>query len=173
LFGEFVNSDPAKIRFQEIEVEMLSELQRAVGAAYGMEIKTLGIKQLKISEDVSKDIFERMRAERKRVTEMTIARGNAEATSVKSDADSKKKELLAAATARAKAIRGEGDAEAAKSYKMLEADPELAVLLRNLEALRKILGKGVTYVVPTDKEPFSLIKEIPNLKLVDPNALDQ
>jgi membrane protease subunit HflC len=172
-FGEFVNSDPTKIKFQEIEAEMLGELQQAVGHAYGMQIKTLGIKQLKISEDVSKDVFERMRAERKRITEMTIARGNAEATSIKSDADSKKRELLAAATARARAIQGEGDAEAAKHYKMLEADPQLALLLRNLEALRKILAERTTYVVPTDKEPFSLIKQIPNLKITDPNATEK
>jgi len=163
-FAEFVNSDPSKIKFEEIQAEMLSELKQAVRADYGIEIKTLGIKQLKVSEDVSKDVFERMRAERNRKTEATIAEGNAQATKIRTDADSKKTELLAAAEARAKAIRGQGDAEAAKYYKMLDADPELAMLLRDLEALKKILEKRSTIVFSADMEPFKLLKQMPALK---------
>jgi len=163
-FAEFINSDPAKIKFEEIQAEMLSDLKQAVRDDYGIEIKTLGIKQLKISEGVSKDVFERMRAERNRKTEATIAEGNAQATKIKTDADSKKTELLAAAEARAKAIRGQGDAEAAKYYKMLEADPELAMFLRDLEALKKILEKRSTIVFSADMEPFKLLRQMPVLK---------
>ena len=163
-FGEFVNSDPAKIKFKEIEEEMLTDLKQTVRTDYGIEIKTLGIKQLKVSEDVSKDVFERMKAERNRKTEATIAEGNAEATKIKTDADSKKTELLAAAEARAKAKRAEGDAEAAKYYEMLEEDPEFAILLRNLEALKKILKERATVVIPADAEPFKLLKEMPDIK---------
>lgn len=163
-FSEFVNSDPSKIRFEGIEDEMLAELQQTVRDDYGIEIKTLGIKQLKVSEDVSKDVFERMRAERNRKTEATIAEGNAEATRIRTDADSKKIELLAAAEARAKAIRGQGDAEAAKYYKMLEADPDLAMFLRDIEALKRILEQRSTIVLSADTEPFKLLKEMPVLK---------
>jgi len=163
-FSEFVNSDPAKIKFREIEAEMLADLKQAVRADYGIEIKTLGIKQLKVSEDVSKDVFERMRAERNRKTEATIAQGNAEATKIKTDADSKKTELLAAAEARAKAIRGQGDAEAAKYYKMLEDDPELAMFLRDIEALKKTLEQRSTIVLSADTEPFKLLKQMPILE---------
>ena len=163
-FSEFVNSDPAKIKFKEIQKEMEADLKQAVRDDYGIEIKTLGIKQLKISEDVSEDVFKRMRAERNRKTEATIAEGNAQATKIKTDADSKKTELLAAAEARAKSIRGQGDAEAAKYYKMLDADPELAMFLRNIEAFRKISEKRATFVLPADSEPFKLLTEIPELK---------
>ena len=49
-FAEFVNSDKDKIKFEEIENEMLQDLQNAVASAdYGIEIKALGIKQLKVS----------------------------------------------------------------------------------------------------------------------------
>ena len=163
-FTEFVNSEPAKIKFDQIEDEVLTEIQQAVSGLYGIEVKTLGIKQLKISEDVSEDVFRRMQAERNRKTEATIAEGNAEAMKIKTDADSKKTELLAAAEARAKAIRGEGDAEAAKYYKMLEEDPELAMFLRDIEAIKKILEKRSTIVLSADAEPFKLLKEMPNLE---------
>jgi membrane protease subunit HflC len=163
-FAEFVNSDPSKIKFEDIQGEMLADLQQPVRADYGIEIKTLGIKQLKISEDVSKDVFARMRAERNRKTEATIAEGNAEAARIKTDADSKKTELLAAAEARAKAIRAEGDAEAAKYYKLLEEDPEFAIFLRRIEALKKYLEKRSTIVFSADTEPFELLKEMPDIK---------
>lgn len=163
-FGEFVNSDSTKIRFKEIEDEMLADLQQIVSDNYGIEASILGIKQLKISEDVSKDVFERMRAERNRRTEATIAQGNAEATRIKTDADYKKTELLAAAQARAKAIRAQGDAEAAKYYKMLEAHPELAMFLRGIETLKEVLKERTTIVLPADTEPFKLLKEIPDLE---------
>lgn len=169
-FSEFVNSDPSKIKFGEVQNEMLTDLQQAVADAdYGIEIRTLGIKQLKVSEEVSKEVFARMRAERNRRAEAITSQGNAEAIKIKADAKSKSDELNLAAEARAKAIRGEGDAEAAKYYKMLEADPELAMLLRGLEALQKILGSRTTYVVPTDKEPFSLLKGMPKIKFNEPN----
>jgi membrane protease subunit HflC len=163
-FAEFVNSNPAKIKFEEIQDEMLTDLKQTVRTDYGIEIKTLGIEQLKVSEDVSKDVFERMKAERNRKTQATIAEGNAEATKIRTDADSKKTELLAAAEARAKAIRAEGDAEAAKYYKLLEEDPEFAIFLRKIEALKKYLGKRSTIVFSADMEPFELLKGMPALK---------
>jgi len=163
-FSEFVNSDPEKIKFEQIQDEMLADLQGAVRDHYGVEIRTVGIKQLKINDDVTKDVFERMRAERTRRTQAIIAQGNAEAIKIRTDADSKKTELFAAAEARAKAIKGQGDAEAAKYYKMLEADPELAMFLRDVEALKKILQERSTIVLSADTEPFKLLKQMPHLE---------
>jgi membrane protease subunit HflC len=163
-FSEFVNNDPEKIKFEEIEQEMLAEIQKAVRSDYGIEIKALGIRQLKISEDVSKDVFERMRAERNRRTEATIAEGNAAAKKIVTDATSMQTELLAAAEARAKAIRAQGDAEAAQYYKLLEQDPQLAMFLRDIDALKKILEQRSTIVISADTEPFKLLRQMPDLK---------
>src|SRR3972149_1588826 len=157
LFSEFVNSDPTKIKLEQIEDEMLTDLKQSIRNDYGIEIRTIGIKQLKISEDVTEKVFARMRAARNRKTEATIAQGQAQATKIKTDADSKKTELLAAAEAMAKTIRGKGDAEAAKSYKLLEADQHLAMFLRDIEALKKILAEKTTVVVSTKTAPFKLL----------------
>jgi len=164
-FSEFVNSDTSKIRFREIEKEMENDLRAGVKAAhYGIEIETLGIKQLAVSEQVSKDVFERMRAQRDAETAKLIDEGEILGAKIVTDAESKRTELLAAAEARAKAIRGRGDAEAAQYYEMLKENPELAMFLRNIDALKKILAKNATYVVPTDIEPFTLLEKIPDIK---------
>jgi len=174
-FAEFVNSDPSKIIFEDIEKQMLDDfnIKQNVKEKYGIEVKAVGIKQLKISEDVSKDVFARMIAERNRKTEATISEGNAEATKIKTDANSIKVELLAAATARAKAIQAEGDAQAAKSYKLLEADPDFAMFLQDIEALKKILEQNSIIVLSTDAYPFSLLKEKPEIVPRDPNESER
>jgi membrane protease subunit HflC len=172
-FGEFVNSNPENIRFDSIQDRMLGDLKQSVRKNYGIEVETIGIKQLKVSEDVSKEVFERMRAERNRKTEAIIAQGNAEAVKIKSDAESKKTELLAAAEARAKAIRGEGDAEAARYYQMLEEDPELAMFLRELDALGKILADRSTIVFSSDTAPFTLLEQMPVLNPSEPNEMEK
>ncbi|MFA5554586.1 MAG: SPFH domain-containing protein [Phycisphaerae bacterium] len=163
-FSEFVNSDPEKIKFEKIQSEILAGLSAPARENYGIEIKTVGIKQLKVNEDTTKDVFERMRAERERRTLATISEGTALATAIKSDADKKNQLLLAAADARAKAIRGQGDAEAARYYELLRDDPLFAIFLRNTEALKKILEKRSTIVFSADTEPFKLLKEIPELE---------
>jgi len=159
----FVNSDPEKIRFTEIQNEMLEDLQENVSDDFGIAIETLGIKQLKVSSDVSKEVFARMQAERKRKTNATIAAGEAQAMKIRTEADAQKTELLAAADARAKSIMGQGDAEAAQYYKMLEADPKLAMFLRDIDALKKILAQRSTIVISADAQPFKLLKEMPEL----------
>ncbi len=164
-FSEFVNSDPNKMLFEQIETEMLTDLRQAVAdAEYGIEIKALGMKQLKVSEEVSKEVFERMKADRNRRAEAIISDGTVKANKIRTDADRMSQELIAAAEARAKIIRGRGDAEAARYYEDLEEDPELAMFLRNLEALEKSMSDRSTFVVPTDKEPFSYLQKMPEIR---------
>jgi modulator of FtsH protease HflC len=166
-FSEFVNSDASKIKFEEIEKEMLTEVQKASLANYGIEVRSLGIRQLKISEDVSKDVFERMKMERSRRTETTIAEGNAASKKIVTNALSMQTEMMAAAEARAKAIRAQGDAEAAQYYKMLEQDPQLAMFLRDIDSLKKILEQRSTIVISADTEPFKLLRQMPDIKPKD------
>ena len=162
-FGEFVNSDTTKIKFKDIEDDMLSDLKQTVSDEYGIEVKTLGIKQLKVSKDVTVKVFERMKAARSRRTVATISEGEGQATKIKGDANLKSSVLLTAAEARAEVIRGRGDAEAAKHYKKLEEDPAFAMFLRNIVSLEKILERS-TIVLPADSEPLKLLKEVPPLE---------
>lgn len=163
-FGDFVNSDPNRVILTQIQEEMLADLRQPVRDNYGIEIATLGIKQLKVSEEVTRSVFDRMRVDRERLTAVTISQGQAEADRIRAEANSKRDVLLAAAGARGKRIRGEGDAEAAKYYELLEEAPELAMFLRNLESLQTIAGDGTTVVLPADAEPLKYLKEMPSLE---------
>jgi membrane protease subunit HflC len=146
---------------------MRSEVADHALTQYGIDIQMVGIKRLMISEKVTEKVFERMKADRKRRTESILAAGNSEAEGIRSDAIAKQKELLAVAESQAKAIRGTGDAEAAKYYQMLEADPELAMFLRDVEALKRILRERSTIVLGVETEPIHLLKELPSLQPKD------
>ncbi len=163
-FSDFVNTDPSKVMIEQIEGEMLSAIQNTAGDKYGIAIKSVGIKQLAISEKVTEAVFKRMEADRSKIANETLSQGQAQAKRIRSDADAKSRELLAMVDAQAKAIRGQGDAEAATHYARLEIDPELAMFLRKLESLKKILAERTTLVIGTDFEPLDLLKGIPDLE---------
>ncbi len=168
-FSEFVNSDPGKIRFTAIENEIAARI-RPGALKLGIDVKVVGIRRLGVSEAVTTQVFERMKADRKRKTAQITADGDAEATKIRKSAEAKRTELRAIVEARAKAIRGSGDAEAAAYYKMLEEDPEFAMFLRDIEALRKILEKKTTIVLGADTDPIGLLKKAPDMQPREPAA---
>ena len=169
-FSEFVNSDDTKISFEQIEQEMLAELRNSVAdAEFGIEIKTLGIKQLNVSADVSTKVFDRMRAERNRKAQDTISEGYAEVLSIQQDTKMISDTILAAASARAKIIKGKGDAEAAQYYEQLNEDPVLAEFLYVMDLLPEMLKDRTTIVLDTTKEPFDVLWNKPNLTPAEPN----
>ena len=166
-FSEFVNSDPEKIHLDDIEKKMFADIKDQARSNYGIDVKCIGIKKLAIDEDVTKEVFERMKADRNRKTQTTLEQGNAEATRIRSDAEKKRTVLLAVVEARAKAIRGQGDAEAAKYYKLLDEDPDFAIFLSKIDALKKILKEKSTIILGGDIEPIDLIKKAPDIKPKD------
>jgi membrane protease subunit HflC len=163
-FSDFVNSDPNKIKIAQVQQDMLEKIRQPVLESYGIEIRDIGIKQLKISEDTTKKVFDRMIAERNRRTQDIITAGQAEADKIVQDAEAKNKELTAVVEGRAQEIRAEGDSEAAKFYRMLEGNPQLAIFLRDLEAFKSIFDNKTTFVISADQQPFTLLKEIPKIE---------
>jgi membrane protease subunit HflC len=163
-FSEFVNSDPDKIHFEKIESEILGAVKDKAMAEYGIGVRMVGIKQLGVSESVTDDVFERMRADRKVKADLYLSQGKAEATNIKTEAETRKEKLLTFVEAQAKAIRGAGDAEAARYYKMLEEEPDFAIFLRNLDALKNVLREKSTIVLDAESEPVELLNKLPEIK---------
>jgi membrane protease subunit HflC len=163
-FSEFVNSDAEKIQLETIENNMYQSLKSKALADFGIDIEVVGIRQLGISKGVTTNVFERMQAERSRRKETIIAQGESEATKIKSEADAKAMQLLAIVEGYAKSIRGGGDADAAKYYKMLEEEPEFALYLQDVETLKSILKEKTTIVLGSETDLINLLKGKPNIK---------
>ena len=156
-FNQLVNVNPKEMKLSEIEQEMLAKL-RVTAKDYGMEIKSVGIKAINIPETITESVFTRMKNERAKEAATFRARGKREAEKIRTEADTKSRKVLAEAEAEAQIIRSKGDAEAAQHYAVFKQDPELAIFLRKLESLRRVMQDKTTLILDTNSAPFDILK---------------
>ena len=76
---------------------------------------------------------------------------------IRSDADRKSAEMLAAADGTATEIRGRGEAEATKSLKVFQQEPELANFIFRLNALENAAKERTVLVLDPHTPPFDLL----------------
>ena len=157
-FSEMVNVNPKKMRLTQIQDEILKKLRAQVKSS-GLEISFVGINSLNIPESISKSVFDRMIQERKVEAEKFLAEGRSEAQRIMTDINRKRDDELAKATAQAKEIRAQGDANAAKYYATYRKSPELAAFLRKLDSLRTIMKSKTTLILDTNSAPFDIFKK--------------
>jgi len=156
-FGQLVNVDPKKMRLTEIQNKILEKL-KAQAKPSGIEVSFVGINSLNIPESISKAVFDRMIKERTVEAEKFLAEGRSEAQRIMTDINRKRDDELAKATAKAKEIRAQGDADAAKYYATYKKSPELAAFLRKLDSLRTIMKSKTTLILDTNSAPFDVFK---------------
>lgn len=155
-FADFISVNPADLKFDEIEKEILQAVQTDA-KAQGIEIAVTRIKRIGVPESVTEKVFDRMKAERSKEVERLRAEGQEEAIKIRSAADLDRDKLLAEADAQATRIRGEGDAEAAKSFAVFQQNPDLAILILKLNSLEAALKEKATLVVDPRTPPFDLL----------------
>ncbi len=156
-FHQLFNTDPAALRHDEIERSVLDAMRPEAGRRYGIEVVFTGVRQIGLPEAISLSVFERMRAERQELAERYRSEGEAEATRIRAAAESERDQKRAGAEAAARRIRAEGEAEAAKHYETFAQEPELALFLRKVDALRDAVGERATLVLGAETEPFDLL----------------
>ncbi len=159
--GHLVNIDPAEMRFAEIESEFLSGIRDKAMENYGIEIVSVGIQKLGIPESVTKEVFTRMKEDRQKTIKELTAEGLAKAQEIRSTAEEVANKIIARAEAYAKKIESQGDAEAAKYYKMFAEHRELADFLKKIETFLRIMeAGGVTLILDANQlEPFKLLMD--------------
>lgn len=156
-FSDLVSPNPEALKFDQIEKEILSDVQKLAKDQYGIDVTLLGIKQLGLPENVTTKVFERMKAERERLVKQLTAEGESEATRIRAEARQKREEILAKAKGEAEIIRGQGDREAAKSYTVFKQEPELAIFLLRLKALELSLKERSTLILDQQTPPFDML----------------
>lgn len=147
-------------KFSAMENALLQHLQNDMRqAACGIEIAQILVTQLALPKDTLKAINERMIAEREMHSEKNITAGKEEAKKIIGLANLEKQNLLSAATAEARRIKGQADAESAEFYREFSQHPDLALFLRRLDALEEILKNKATIVLPVKNPLENLLEE--------------
>jgi membrane protease subunit HflC len=155
--SDFISTSDNGAAFLAIEKEILEAIQSKIQTNnLGLQVEFLGIKRLQLPESVSQSVFDRMTSERKVLADRFQYEGEAEAQRIRSTAERRAAEVLTSAQSQATQIKGLGEAEAAKSLKVFQQNPELASFIFRLSALEESLKERSTLIFDQHTVPFSL-----------------
>ena len=126
------------------------------GKDIGAQVVDVRIKRIDQPSNVSGSVYDRMRAERARVSRDLRSRGEEAAEKIRADADRERTVLLGEAYRDAETTRGEGDASASAIYSAAYGtDPDFYSFYRSLGAYRAgFKDKGDVLVLQPDSEFF-------------------
>ena len=147
-----------EMKFDDVEKELIRDVRKLAGEKYGVDVVFARIKRLSMPTSVTAKVFERMKKEREREVEVYRGEGEGRANDIKNRAENARKRIVARADAEARLKRAEGEREAAEYLAVLAQNPELALFLRQVDALRK-LKERTTYVLDANTPPYNLLQQ--------------
>ena len=125
----------------------------------GMELIDVRIKRADLPSEVQRSVFDRMIAERSRISKRYRSEGEEESAKIRAQTDKEREIILAEAYATSEEIKGEGDKIATKIYSdSYSKDPSFYEFFRKLDAYDKIIdGKSIIFL-PIDSDLLNLLK---------------
>jgi membrane protease subunit HflC len=155
-----VSTDPEEVVVDSIMLNVTANCCARGLENYGIDVKHVKMKQLRLPEQNLESVFQRMRAERQRMAKKYRSEGEEEAIKIRAEADKEKRTILAQAYRESEKIRGEGEAEATRIYAAaFSKDARFYKLVRTLQAYEKFLNDKTTVVLSTDSELLKLLTE--------------
>ncbi|MFH0981026.1 MAG: protease modulator HflC [Planctomycetota bacterium] len=150
--------DAGKLQLESITDEIRRACADVAARQYGLEVVDFRIKRINFPEQNRNSVFQRMKAERKRIATRYRSEGEEEATKIRATADKERTETLADAYRQVREIEGHAEAEATRVYAAAYSqDAEFYEFLRTLESYEKSLTKGTTLVLPADSPYLKLL----------------
>lgn len=127
------------------------------GKTWGVDVVDVRITRVDYAETITESVYRRMEAERKRVANELRSTGAAEGEKIRAEADRQREITVANAYRDAQKIKGEGDADAARTYAgAFGQDPQFAKFYRSLEAYKASFANksDVMLVDPSSSDFF-------------------
>jgi membrane protease subunit HflC len=119
----------------DVKTEVLGQVRGE--KPWGIDVIDVRITRVDYVEAITESVYRRMEAERKRVANELRSTGAAEGEKIRADADRQREVTVANAYRDAQKIKGEGDAEAARTYsEAFGRDPQFAQFYRSLDAYK-------------------------------------
>lgn len=119
----------------------------------GIELLDIRLKQLNYVEEVQKDVFARMIAERLRIAELFRSEGEGEAARIRGERERELKRIQSEAYRSAEELRGKADAQATDIYAEAHGrDPDFYAFTKSLETYEKTMDPKTLFILATDSE---------------------
>ena len=157
--AHFVSTDPQMLQLDLIAKEIEDAVLKPAEKDYGVKVHFVRITHEGLPQPTTEKVFERMKAERERVAKDLRSAGAAQAEELRAKANKERADILSQAEAEATKERGKGDSAALEYYTEFQKNPDLAILLRKIDALRK-LKEGTTLILDFRTPPFDLFQGI-------------
>ena len=138
---------------------MMQEVRADLSAAaetLGLAIRDVRIRRTDLTQEVSQQTFQRMKAERLAEAELIRARGNEQGQRRRAIADRQVVEFVSEAQRDSEIMRGQGDAERNKIFgEAFQRDPAFFEFYRTMRAyVAALADNGTTLVLSPDSEFF-------------------
>jgi len=156
---ELVSVQRSKLQYDAIEDAILRAANAKAETTYGISFALLKLRRLELPESATQNVYKRMIEERNLEATKIREEGLANAAVIKANATTQKEQLVARARSEAEALKGQGDAEAAKYFEVFAKNPALAIYLRKIRALQETLKTKTTIIVDPSIPPFDLFSQ--------------
>jgi len=155
-FDELFSTDPAK-GLDAIEKRLLATLALECREQFGVILHSVGFSRVALAPSVLESVYEKMNAERQRISERIRSEGEAEAARIKAEAQSRYDEAIAKAEGQVQQILGEAEARSLKAYEAMAQHKDLAIELEKLETLKALLEGRSTLILDRNTPPLDLL----------------
>tara|TARA_B100000686_G_scaffold354776_1_gene467132 strand:- start:5246 stop:6121 length:876 start_codon:yes stop_codon:yes gene_type:complete len=126
---------------------------------FGIVIIDVRMKRADFPPEISESIYERMRAERKRIADRERAEGAQQDAEIRSSVDRQTAIIRAEAERDANIVRGAGEAESISIFaEAVGQSPDFYKFQRSLEAYSASLKENSTLVIPAESDLFEFLQ---------------
>ncbi len=166
--GVTVESDEERAILEEIQMgreaitrEILTRAQERA-ADLGIELIDIRFKRINYVDEVQRDVFERMIAERKRVAQRYRSEGEGEAARIHGERERDLAQIQSEAYRTAQELRGKADATATGVYaEAYNRDVTFYTFLKSLETYETTADENSTLILTTDSDLLKYLKRTP------------
>ncbi len=163
-------SIPIESEEERIVLEQISKGRRAIAASIleaarartldlGIEVLDIRLKRINYVDEVAKDVFARMIAERRRIAERFRSEGQGEAARIEGERQRDLQRIQSEAYRSAQELRGKADAEATAIYAdAYGRDAEFYAFVKSLETYERVVDGKTFLVLGTDSDLLKYLR---------------
>ena len=145
----------------KIRQEILAKAQERT-SDLGIEILDVQFKRINYVEEVQKNVYERMIAERRRIADRFRSEGEGEASRIRGERERDLKQIQSEAYRQAREIEGDADAKAtliyAAAYDISPQSRDFYEFLKTMEVYGKTIDDETSLILTTDGEFYKYLK---------------
>jgi len=125
----------------------------------GIEILDIRLKRINYVDEVQKDVFARMIAERQRIAELFRSEGQGEAARIRGEQERDLQRIQSEAYRSAQEIRGKADAESTAIYaEAYNRDPDFYAFVKSLETYERAIDARTFFILGTDSDLLKYLR---------------